>query len=121
MEIKKLTEVIVVGGVLAVAMAASLDANAAAVSIAASSTGQSGISVTSGSAGGYTLAPFVLTLSASVSMQYDGDTTGAWVNTANARGMHTFGGSTTGIAPRACETSSVSTPSANAPSASSGC
>lgn len=120
MEIKKITEAVLVGGVLAVGIMASPEAKAA-TSISSTSTGQT-IQVTAGAASGFVQTDFKLTLSANTSMQYTGDNTAIAVNAAHQRGMHHFGGSTYGGSVSACEASSVSLPTATAPSSpSNGC
>lgn len=117
MELKKITEVVIVSGVLAVAMSNAY----AASSISALSSSQQ-VAVTSGEGGGFVLEAFKINLSANVAMQWASDINTAAINTASTRGMHTFGSSTAGVAPRACESSSVSGPTPPAPtSVSTGC
>ncbi len=119
MEMKKVTEAILVGGVLAVSM---MNANAAVVAIASAATAQAAVPVATSAAGGYVVSAFNLTLSAHTSLAYDGDPTAVGVHSANAKGMHTFGGSTAGGAVRACQTTSVSVPTATTVSSiSAGC
>lgn len=120
MEMKKITEAVLVGGMLAVVITASSEAGAA-TSVSSSSTGQS-VAVTAGSANGFVQTDFNLMLSANTSMQFSGDNTAIAVNAAHLRGMHHFGGSTYGGSVKACEASSVSLPTATAPSSpSNGC
>lgn len=110
MELKKITEVVIVSGVIAVAMS---NANAAAISYSAGASSQQ-LPVTSGT-NNYVLEAFKINLSANVAMQWYADVNTAAINTASTRGMHTFGSSTAGVAPRACESSSVSSPTPPAP------
>lgn len=100
MEIKKITEAILVGGVLAVSMTASMNANAAVVAIASAATAQSqNVPVASLA---FLQQAANITLSANTALAYDGDTTAAGVQAMNSKGMLTFGGSTAGGAVKAC-------------------
>lgn len=120
MDMKKTTEVVVTGAMLAISLTAPMNAYAAGASIASTPTAQT-VNVSASAAGGYVVEAFKLNLSAHTSLAYEGDTTAVGVKAANAKGMHTFGGSTNGGAVKACETSSVATPSVSSASISAGC
>jgi len=113
MDKMKAAEVVVLGGVLAVTLMAPLNANATLVSSTPSAQTQS---ISASAANGYVVTGFNLNMSANVSLGYDGNTTQVAVQTANAKGMHTFGGSSQGGSVAACQTASVSTPVATSPS-----
>lgn len=118
MDMKKTTEVVVTGAMLAITLTAPMHAYAEAIS--ATPTAQT-VDVSASAAGGYVVEAFKLNLSAHTSLAYNGDTTAVGVKAANAKGMHTFGGSTNGGAVKACETSSVATPSVSSATISAGC
>ncbi|GAB3268487.1 hypothetical protein [Chitinimonas naiadis] len=119
MELKKATEVVILGGVLAVAMTASMNAEARA--IGSSATAQANVSITSGEAGGYVVSPFAITLSAHTALAFDGSPTQAGVKSMNSKGMHSFGGSTAGGSVTACEISSIAFAAPTTASTVTGC
>ncbi|QDQ26273.1 hypothetical protein FNU76_07810 [Chitinimonas arctica] len=105
MQVKKSTELVVVGGMLALSLISSY-ADAAAVVISDSPTSQTA-TVATASAGGYVLEEFRLNLSANVKLAYDGDGQAVAVKTGNKKGMHTFGGSSNGGSVKQCEATSL--------------
>jgi len=111
MDLKKTTEVVAIGSVLAVTLLTQ--AHAAGTSIAATATAQPQ-AIAAGAANSYVVTAFTLNISANTSLAYDGNTTQVAINTANSKGMHTFGGSSQGGSVSACQTTSVQTPAANA-------
>ena len=113
-------KVIVAGGVFAITLAAPMMAEAAATDIASAATAQTQ-AVASGAAGGYVVEDFNLNLSAHTSLSYDGNATAVGVKAANSKGMHTFGGSSAGGAVKACETSSLTAPTATGATITAGC
>lgn len=112
-------KVIVAGGVFAITLAAPMMAEAA-TDIASAATAQT-VSVAASAAGGYVVEAFNLNLSAHTSLSYDGNATAVGVKSANSKGMHTFGGSSAGGSVKACETTSVTTPSATGATITAGC
>jgi len=105
MEIKKGTELVVMGGVLALSLAAPFAeaGTAASTGVATASTA----TVTTGAAGSYVLEGFNLNISANVALSYDGNTTAVGVKSGSLKGMHTFGGSSNGGSVKQCECASV--------------
>jgi hypothetical protein len=117
MDIKKTTEVVVMGSMLALTMAAPLNAYAATAIAPALKATTAAIPT-----GSYVLEAFTLNISANVGMQYDAENpTMVAVTTANQKGMHTFGGTSNGGSVKQCEATSVATPTAPLPNISLGC
>jgi len=120
MDLKKTTEVIAVGSVLAISVLAAVDANAT-LAVTSASTAQT-VAVTAGAAGSYVVTAFNLNVSANTSVGFNGNPTQVAVQSANVKGMHHFGGSSQGGSVSACETTSVATPTASDPTATgTGC
>ncbi|MGQ5524753.1 hypothetical protein ACUHMQ_16035 [Chitinimonas sp. PSY-7] len=117
MDMKKTTEVVVMGSMLALTLAAPLNAHAAETKIAATTKAKTETVGT----GTYVLEPFTLNISANVAMSYDSDATRVAVTTANEKGMHTFGGTSNGGSVRQCESSSLSAPKPSTPKLDTGC
>lgn len=112
--------VVVAAGVLAINLMAPMEAQASATAITSAASAQT-VAVASGAAGGYVVSGFNLNISAHTSLAYDGDTTAVGVKAANSKGMHTFGGSSNGGSVKACESSSVATPSVSTATITAGC
>jgi len=116
MDIKKATEVVVMGSMLALTVAAPLNVQAGTISA------QNKAQTAAISTGVYVLEPFTLNISANVAMQYeDTDPKVVAVTTANQKGMHTFGGTSNGGSIKQCEASSVAAPVPPKPDLTKGC
>jgi hypothetical protein len=108
----KTTQVIALGSMLVVTLAAPMSAYAAATSIDATAV-PSATTFTGGDTGtlnGFNDSTFTFTQSANVALNVDGDTSTVGVSSASTKGMHTFGGNSMGGSVKACETTSVSGP-----------
>lgn len=116
MESKKIVEMLMIGGVLAVSMASQV----ASATALCDGTGADK-TVTSGT---FVQQAFPVKCSANVFTDYvDSSATFASVKGMSQKGMHSFAGSTEGGQVKACETTSATfaTPTAGTTSGSNGC
>ncbi|PHV10380.1 hypothetical protein [Chitinimonas sp. BJB300] len=108
MDARNKTELVVMGGMLALSLAAPF-AHAGSVTSCSGDVKAQQADIQSSAAGGYVLEAFKLNCSANVVLAYDGDATAVGVKSASKKGMHTFGGSSNGGSVKQCEPTSVNT------------
>lgn len=112
MDMKKAAEIVVMGSMLAVSMAAT------AGGVTATTKAQTAVVNT----GTYVLESFTLNVSANVGMNWDDtDPQAVAVTSANTKGMHTFGGTSNGGSVKQCESTSVTSPTPGTPDLTKGC
>ncbi|MGQ5524087.1 hypothetical protein ACUHMQ_12605 [Chitinimonas sp. PSY-7] len=116
-DLKKKTEVVIMGSILALTVMAPLNANAGKVGFTAVPTARTAYFPV----GDYVLEEFTLNVSANVAMNFNHDQTGAAVTAASNKGMHTFGGTTHGGSVKQCESSSLANPVPGIPDLTNGC